>query len=465
LHKSDYAKALPYLREVLASQEPKATLHHREAQYYLAVGLFQTRNYRDALSELAKVLSTAGMPANFITDAVYLRFKTSEALYAKDQGPEQAKVLVEAAKEFVRRYPDHKSAYEAYFRLGEYSQGQGNYLAAADAYNKVNGDPVFRARADFATLQSYFALLDMVEEKQDGIGITEKDLRQRAASALQAFWKNAAALEKENPGGVKQVPLQEYFGKVSVMNAAFLSKDVDAHAKEVLAFLQDFEKKYPEQKDAFAKVARMRLIAAEKAGKFVDLEQEVENIFSRFPPEEQKELLVELDKVLSNDVKQLEKKNDKENLLPAKRTLARLYADRLQRATPFAEDESPQQFKYELAQLYLDIKDYDKAVPIYQELQQGPYSLVSLAGLAQIAESKGDQHQSLTYWEEMLKGTQVGDPLWFRGTYESAHLHAALNNKDMSCKTINSARPVLARLGDQGLKKKIQDLAIQSCGK
>lgn len=464
LRKSNYARALPYLREVLNSQDPKATLHHDEAQYYLAVSLFQTRNYRESLSELAKVLNTSGMPGNFIVDSVYLRFKAAEALYAKEQGSENTKVLQETARELLRRYPDHKSAFEAHFRLGEYNQAQGNYLAAADAYSKVTGDPLFRTRADFATLQSYFALLDMVEEKQNGIGITEKDLRQRTGSALKEFWKNVAALEKDNPEGAKQAPLQDYRGKVSVMNAAFLSKDVDAHAKEILTFLQDFENKYPEQQEAFAKVARMRLVAAEKAGRFVDLEKEVDNIFTRFPPDQQKELLVGLDKILPNDVRKLEKQNDKENLLSAKRTLARLYADRLQRGEPFAADESPQRFKYELAQMYLDVKDYDKAVPLYQELQQGAYSLVSLAGLAQIAEVKGDARQSLGYWEALMKDTQVGDPLWFRGAFEVARLYAATGNKELSCKTINSSRPVLTRLGDPTLKKKIQELTVQSCG-
>lgn len=465
LQKSEYAKALPSLREVLASEEPKAKLHHREAQYYLAVGLFQTRDHRGALMELSKVLSTDGMSAQFVADAVYLRFKSTEALYARDQSQDTTKAYIEATREFIRRYPDHKSVFEAYFRLGEYYQSQGSYLAAADAYNKVNGDQTLRVRADFATLQCYFAMLDLLEEKKDGIGIAEKDLRQRTAAALQVYWRNGAVLEKDNPAVAKQVSLQESRGKVSVMNAAFLSKDVDANAKEILNFLQDFETKYPEQKDAFAKVARMRLVASEKAGRFADLEKEVNNIFTRFKPNEQQELLVGLDKVLPKDVKKLEKQNDKENLLPAKRTLAWLHADRLQRGVPFAEDESPQQFKYELAQMYLDVKEYDKAVPLYQELQQGAYSLVSLAGLAQIAEVKGDQRQSIAHWEEMLKGTQVGDPLWFRGTFEVARVHAALGEKEDSCKTITGARPVLARLGEQGLKKKIQDLAVQSCGK
>jgi len=93
----------------LASDDPKAKLHHRESEYFLAVGLFQTKNYREALPELSKVINTSGMPSQFVADAVYLRFKTAEALYTKDQGPEMAKTYLDAIKDFLNRYPDHKS--------------------------------------------------------------------------------------------------------------------------------------------------------------------------------------------------------------------------------------------------------------------------------------------------------------------------------------------------------------------
>ena len=465
LQKSEFAKAVPFLREVLASDDPKAVIHHRDAQYYLGVGLFQLRDYRDAMAQLNKFLTADGVPPQFGAEATYLRFKAAEGLYAKEPTPDNSKLYIDAIKEFTRRYPDHKSIFEAYFRLGEYNQKQGNYLAAVEAYQKVSGDQAFRVRADFATLQSYFSLLDALGEKQDGIGISEKDLRQRTATSLQAFWKNSADLEKTNPAAAKQIPLQDDRGKVTVMNAAFLSKDVDTKAPDIVSLLQDFEKKYPEQKDAFAKVARIRLVALEKAGRFVDLEKAVDDIFTGFTPNEQKELLAGLSKVLPGDIKKLERKNDKDDTLAAKRTLARLYADRLQRGEAFAEDESPAQFKYELAQLYLDVKDYDKAIPLYQELQQGAYSLVALAGLAQIAAVKGDQHQAITYWEEMLKGTQAGDQLWFRGTFEVAQLNATIGNTEQACKTVSGARAMLGRLGEQGLKKRIQDLGAQTCGK
>lgn len=465
LQKSEFAKAVPLLQEVLASHDPKAVRRHHEARYFLGVGLFQRKDYREAARQLAQFLGADGTLPQYAPEAAYLRFKAAEALYAREVNEENEKLYVDAMKDFLRRAPNHKAAFEAYFRLGEYHHAHQQYLQAVEAYQKVSGDPAFRVRADYATLQCYFSLLDALNAQRNGVGMSEGELRARVATGLRAFWQNHEALTKSNPELSKRDPYREYPGRVAVMNAVFLSKEVDRHAEEVIALLDNFEQKYPEQKDAFAKVARMRLVAYEKAGRFVELEHEVNNIFSRFSPEEQQELLAGLSQVLPADIRSLEKRNDRESLLAAKRTLARLYEDRLRRGGAFAEDESPARFKYELAQLYLDVKDYDKAVPLYQELQQGAYSLVSLAGLAQIAEVKGDRRQALAYWEEMLKGTQVGDPLWFRGTFEVAQLHADQGNTDAACKTITPARPVLGRLGDQGLKKRIQDFAGQQCGK
>ena len=465
LQKSAFAKAVPLLQEVLASNDPKAAMRHREARYFLGVGLFQRKDYRAAARQLGEFLNTDGTLPQYASEATYLRFKSAEALYAKDASEENAKLYMDAIRDFIRRSPKHKAIFEAYFRLGEYNQAHQQYLQAVEAYQKVSGDQSFRVRADYATLQCYFSLLDTLDVQRDGIGMSEKELRSRIGASLQAFWKNNEDLKKSNPDLSKRDPYKEYPGRVAVMNAVFLSKEVDAQAPEILALLENFEQTYPDQKDAFAKVARMRLVAYEKAGHFVGLEKEVDNIYARFTPDEQKELLAGLNQVLPKDIRKLERQNDRENLVAAKRTLAQLYADRLQRNEGFAEDESPARFKYELAQLYLDVKDYDKATPLYQELQQGAYSLVSLAGLAQIAEVKGEQEQALSYWEEMLKGTQVGDPLWFRGTFEVAQLHAAVGNTDLACRTISTTRPMLGRLGDQGLKKKIQDFTGQSCGK
>ena len=119
-----------------------------------------------------------------------------------------------------------------------------------------------------------------------------------------------------------------------------------------------------------------------------------------------------------------------------------------------------------MAQLYLDTKQYDKAEIIYTDLEQkqGAYALVAIVGLAQVSEVRGDKKRALSLWEAMLKGTQVGDPLWFRGTFEVARLNDTLGNATQACKTVSSAQRMLKRLGDTSLKTKIQDFANQTCG-
>lgn len=464
LRKSDYVAAVPLLKEVLASNDPRAAARRRDTLYYLGVGLFQQKEYRAAVTQLDAFFGNDGAPPRYGPDAAYLRFKASEALYAKSATDETTKLYLGATKDLLRRYPNHKSAFEAYFRLGEYEQSHGNYLVAADYYQKVTGDIPFRVRADYATLQSYFSLVDALEEKKP-IGISENDLWKRIAPSLQLFWKNSAALD-QNPAHAQQVPLREYRGRVTFLNTIFLAKNMDANAGAILTLLQDFEKKYPEQEKAFESVARTRLIALQKTGQFAELEKNVETIFARYQPEQQQELLKGLPQVLASDVKRLEKQDDKESLLAAKRTLASLYVDRLTRGDAFAPEESPDQFKYNLAQLYLDVKDYDKASQLYLELRKGgAYSLASLAGLARIAEVKNELPQATTYWEELLKGSQVGDPLWFHGTYGIAQIQTKQGSQDQACKTISAAFVMIKRVTDPGLKKKIQDLSVQTCKK
>jgi tetratricopeptide (TPR) repeat protein len=284
---------------------------------------------------------------------------------------------------------------------------------------------------------------------------------------LQSFWKNLAVLE-QNPAQVQQIKeLKEWRGKATFMNAVYLGKDMDANAAALVTLLQDFEKKYPEQSEAFESVARTRLIVLQKTGRYADLEKEADRIVATYKGEQQQELLKGLDKVLASDIKRLEKGGDKEkdNILIAKRTLARLHAERLRRGDAFGPEESPDQFKYDLAQLYLDIKDYDKAETIYQDLRQGPYSLAALAGLAQIADVKGDANTSFALWGELLKATKPDEPAWFRGTYGVAQLQAEQGNKEQSCKTISEAFVRIGQLRDASLKKRIQDLSVQSCKK
>lgn len=468
LRANNYAQAVPLLKEVVASGDPRATAHRRDALYFLGASLFQQGEYRQSIERIDEFFGNDGAPARYGADAAYLRFKAAEKIYASSKPPseENTKLYLATTKDFIRRYPSHKSIFEAYFRLGEYEQSKGNYLAAVDYYQKVTGDVPFRVRADYATLQSYSALQEAIDEKKPA-PIAEKDLRARTGASLQSFWKNLALLD-QNPAQAQQIKdLKEWRGKATFMNAVYLGKDMDANAAALVTLLHDFEKKYPEQSEAFESVARTRLIALQKTGRYADLEKETDRIVATYKGEQQQELLKGLNQVLASDIKRLEKGGDKEkdNVLIAKRTLARLQAERLKRGDAFGPEESPEQFKYDLAQLYLDIKDYDKAEAIYQELRQGSYSLAALAGLAQIEDVRGNSAKSFALWGDLLKETKPDEPAWFRGTYGVAQLHAKQGNKEQSCKTISEAFVRIGQLRDAGLKKRIQELSVQSCKK
>ena len=461
-----FAKAVPFLEEVIASNDPNAAVYQTDAQYYLGVGLYEQRRYRQAITALDSFLNNGGAKTKHAADAEYFQFKSAESLYARDQGAQNGKLYVQAIRDFTRKYPRHRSIYEAHFRLGEYYQEQEEYLKATDAYKKVRGAPAFRVRADYATLQAYFEVLHAIEDGDTSSGLSEDEIRQRIGTSLDAYWKNSATLAKSSPKLVKRNPYREYPGKVSVMHAVYLSHDMDANAEQIVSFLDGFEEKYPKQPDAFETVARTRLVALQKTGRYADLANDVEKIIDRYQPDKQEELLAGLSGVLEKDIRKLRRQNDTDNALLAKRTLARLHEVWLKNDGQFAEDQSPDRFHYDLAQLYLDTKQYDKAEVIYKDLEQkqGAYALVAIVGLAQVSEVRGDKKRALSLWEAMLKGTQVGDPLWFRGTFEVARLNDTLGNATQACKTVSSAQRMLKRLGDASLKTKIQDFANQTCG-
>lgn len=485
-----HAKAIPLLRTVLESDDPRAQRYKQDAQYYLGDALVRTGRLRQAITALDSYLG--GKPSKNVINAAYLRFKAAETLFARSQNQANGRLYVDSARDLIRRDTKNRSKalHEAHFRLGEYHHGQENYLEAVNAYRQVRGNIEFRFRADFATLQSYFSIYEhktnSPDQSQDDAalrqeapakdpGISLDELKQRIADTLVSFERSSAAFEQQNPKGKKRENLRNYRGRVKFMHAVLLSEDIDANAVQIADLLHDFEQQYPVHKDAFETVARVRLITLEKAGRFKKLEKNVEAIFANYNGDKRLELLKALDQVLVRDIRTLTKQMNRpelssgrpddspgENLQAAKRTLVRLYSDKIARQD-FAADESQDKFKYELAQLYLDVKDYDRAAALYTELQDGAYSLVSLAGLAHIAEVNDDKQQALAYWEEMLQDSQVGDPLWFRGSYEVAVLNASLGNAQAGCRTARGTRAMLNRLGDPQLKKQIQDFVTKNC--
>ena len=319
------------------------------------------------------------------------------------------------------------------------------------AYKKVRGAPAFRVRADYATLQSYFEVLHAIEAGDTSSGLSEDDIRKRIGASLDDYWTNSATLAKRSPTLVKRDPYREYPGKVSVMHAVYLSHDMDANAEQIVSFLEGFEEKYPKQPDAFETVVRTRLVALQKTGRYADLAKDVDTIFDRYQPEKQKELLAGLSGVLERDIRKLRRQNDKDNELVAKRMLARLHEEWLKNDGEFCGKISLRIASTMISLSSISIPSNTTRLRVSIKIlskSRVPMRLSPLSGLAQISEVRGNSKRALSLWEAMLKGTQVGDPLWFRGTFEVARLNDTLGNSSQACKTVSSAQRMLKRLGD-----------------
>ena len=201
------------------------------------------------------------------------------------------------------------------------------------------------------------------------------------------------------------------------MHAVYLSHDMDANAEQIVSFLEGFEEKYPKQPEAFETVARTRLVALQKTGRYTELARDVDTILERYQPDKQEELLAGLSGVLEKDIRKLRRQDDKDSELIAKRTLTRLHEAWLKNDGEFAEDQSPDRFHYDLAQLYLDTQQYDKAELIYKDLEQkqGAYALVAIVGWPRSLRCEGIKNGRLLCGRPCSRGPRLVTRCGFAG--------------------------------------------------
>jgi tetratricopeptide (TPR) repeat protein len=192
------------------------------------------------------------------------------------------------------------------------------------------------------------------------------------------------------------------------------------------------------------------------------VEKDVEAAARRFDAAQQQRLFRGLAELILDEARPYEMKGDSATAVAAKRAALRVYEARA-RLRPEGGEPVPSRLKYELAELYLAVGEDDKALALFEELREGAYSLVALSGLGTVAERQGNREQALAYWRQMLRETRVGNPLWFRGTYDIARTYYAMDEAERSCRMIRPAARLLSRLPDEALKRKIEELARTAC--
>ena len=452
VQKGDYKQATPLLEGFVTNSDAELRRHQGEAHYFLGLAKFQAGDPQAAADHLDAALKED--KPSYGADAAYMRFKAREAVVAKNPNADMSAQYEQAVREYLTKYPDHKSAFEAQFRLGELLQAQHKFADANRAYAKVQGDPGFELRAQFATLQCDF---EQLQETDHRGGTPRAALLTEISSGLQKFDKQAAEYEKRKTSA-DQVPLNQMRAKVAVMKAVDATLRPEPSDQTVVDALAGFEKNYADQKDLLPQVARLRLAAYQHLGRFADAEGEVKAhgalLVTSLGPQAVEDLAVGF-------VREGARRNGKGEAganQAAQQVALRLYEQLV------SDSEGSAKAKLTLARLYENTGDLKKAGALYSEaLQANATSTAALRGLGRIAETEKRLGDALGYWQTLGKTVRAGDVPWYEANYEVARLTSAMGKKKESCEQLEQIKPAMPGLSDADLRKKLDELYKQVC--
>jgi TolA-binding protein len=453
VQKGNYKQAMPLLEGFVTSSDEEMRRHQGEAHYFLGLAKFQAGQYDEAAAQLDAALKEPH--PSYGADASYMRFKAMETMIAKNPGADVGGRYEQAIREYVTQYPDHKSAFEAQFRLGELLQAQHQCADAVQAYTKIHADPAFELRAQFATLQCDFELLQAGDHRTPDAQRTT--LLTAIGTGLPKFDRQAAEYEKHKTPN-DQVPLNDMRAKVAVMKAAYATLQAEPNDQAILDALSGFEQKYPEQKDLLPQVARLRLAAYQHLGRFADAAAEAKThgqlLLASFGAPAIEELAVGF-------VREGARRNGKGEAganQAAQQVALQLYEQLA------SDSEGSTKTKLTLARLYENSGELKKAQALYTEsLQANADSPAALRGLARIAESEKRLGDAIGYWQQLEKAVRGGDAPWYEANYEVARLTQAMGKKQESCNQLEQIKPAMPGLSDADLRKKLDQLYKQVC--
>jgi TolA-binding protein len=451
--KGDYKQAMPLLEQFVNSSDAEMRRHQGEAQYLLALAKFQAGEHQEAADRLDAALQNPS--PSYAADAAYMRFKAYEAVAAKTPEASATERYERAVRDYLTKYPSHRSAFEAQFRLGELLQAQKKFADALEAYAQVKGDPIFELRARFAILQCDFELLQADDRRMPEA--------QRAAlvkdigNGLQLFDQQAAAYEKRK-SPTDSVPLAQMRAKTTVMKAVYATLQPEPSDPAVIETLAGFEKTYPEQADLLPQVARLRLATLQRLGRFRDAEAEVQQhgplLLASYGAPVIEELAVAF-------VREGAKRNGSGD--PAANQAAQQVALRLYEQL-VSDSEGSAKTKLTLARLYENTGDLAKAAALYTEgLQANAGSPAALRGLGRIAEAEKRLPDALGYWQQLGKAVRPGDAPWYEASYQVARLTDAMGKKPESCAQLRQLKPAMPGLSDADLRQRLDDLYKRVC--
>ncbi|MFO8012029.1 MAG: hypothetical protein R6X20_01860 [Phycisphaerae bacterium] len=408
-------------------------------------------------------------------------------VYENAKTEENRQAYEDALHWFVKNHLESDPE-QAYFYALVLYRGE-KYLEAADAFSRVP-----KQATHYPDSRYWVALCRLEHFRNRVLASRDKQLilsgARDVAKRLLNYTKYAfEAQTSDLPDEKKQQLLQ--WAEFAYINAAdvYLYQEVSLPA-DALPILEEMEKRFELTKDMRGRVLKLKIDAYQKLGKPGEALRLLDQFLAVADPKDVGPVLRGLFAAMTDDVRELIKRGKKE-LAAAKVEQAKSIGSRFLRWLETSDLEQKQieieNTRYDLAELYLAVSEYEQALQIYQEIA-GPKpedvkrgeplpedAIYGMAraheGLADAAasseEAKPHYERSLELWRVLLDVAEIEPQDRWERDYHLLYCKFKLGQKEEVAKAIKALELLREEpLGgaDPALNKKFRELEAQVAG-
>ena len=348
---------------------------------------------------------------------------------------------------------------DVHFQLGQYYEKLGKTQKAVKEFLHVDAESTNGAIAKYYLLKHYVERLEDLKNTGQ-IPSSESDRIVRD-SILAIKRYNDIALKTGQPETLKRI-----HPHMVMLQAELLTFDIKNRCEEVLVQINDFEKRFPKDKQLFPKVFQLRATCYANLGENDQLKSEIDRFAS---PGNISKTSYDAVKDLANYFYYYAQDSRKKHQMGESRKHSQgalMIYERLYDLSCDYPDfkKNCDAIQLRMAQIYIENNQLDAAEALYREiLKRNSLSADAYYSLGLLYEKRGQWEDALATWRRFSDGVKEGTYHWFESRYKTALAHEKLGNTKRACDILTITMVLHPDLGSDELTRKYQTLKNEIC--
>jgi hypothetical protein len=374
---------------------------------------------------------------------------------------------VKAATDYLSKFANGPYAAEMRFRLAERLQRQKDYLGAAKLYQQVTGNNEYSFTAKYNSAECDYQALAAAGNSKNAPAVNMDQLRAQTIKDLRDTIKMEPEAERTAGSAAQKKFIHDTKGRAIYMLAGLLQGQKGSNPTEIADLLTGFESQYPSMSDKFSDVQEWRITALDQLGRFDDVQRDVQAVVAEYKktPNANTDFIKELGLDFWHAAQDAQASgNQKAYVANAKLTQTAydyFESQVLAGKTPAKNLTGTLSI---LGQAYIAQNNVEKAKTIFdQVVKADAASPDANAGLARIAQAKGDLKDAVSLWTNVENTAAESDPLWYEAKYQVASIYAKQGNIAGACNKLASTRAEHPTLGSPEMLKQWDALQKKIC--